>query len=69
MSGNAYLIISTVIFALVAALHLVRIVNHWSLQIGAVTVPFWGSWLGLVIGVALSVWAFRLTTDWTRSHQ
>ncbi len=50
MSEKAYLLISAAIFALVAVLHVVRLVNHWSFQIGVVAVPLWGSWLGLVIG-------------------
>jgi phosphoglycerol transferase MdoB-like AlkP superfamily enzyme len=69
MSERTYLITSAVIFVLVAMFHLVRLVNHWSVQIGATAVPFWGSWLGLIIMVALSVWAFRLINDWrTTSH-
>ncbi|NJM74348.1 MAG: DUF4175 domain-containing protein [Scytonema sp. RU_4_4] len=69
MSEKAYLLVSAVIFALAAMLHIFRLLNHWSLQIGTVAVPFWGSWLGLIIGVALSIWAFRLMAQWSGSHQ
>lgn len=68
MSDRTYLITSAVIFVLVAMFHLVRIVNHWSVQIGVTAVPLWGSWLGLLISVALSVWAFRLISDWRVSR-
>jgi hypothetical protein len=60
MSGKTYLLISATIFTLVALLHLLRLFTHWSVQIGAVSVPLWGSWIGLIIGAALSIWAFRL---------
>lgn len=62
MREKAYLLITAIIFGLVALLHLVRLVNHWSVQLGTFAVPFWGSWLGLIIGVALSLWAVRLMT-------
>lgn len=68
MSERNYLLISAIIFALLALLHLVRVITHWSVQIGTVTFPLWGSWLVLVIGITLSVWAFRLMFEWSRSH-
>lgn len=70
MSEKNYLLISATIFALVALLHFVRLMTHWSVQVGAVTFPLWGSWLGLFIGAALSIWAFRLMSQsqWRRSH-
>ncbi|MDJ0743527.1 MAG: hypothetical protein QNJ32_09205 [Xenococcaceae cyanobacterium MO_167.B27] len=69
MSEKNYVLISATIFALVALLHCVRLFTHWSFQIGAVTVPLWGSWLGLLIGATLSIWAFRLLSQWKISHQ
>jgi hypothetical protein len=69
MSEKNYIIISATIFAMVALLHLVRLVTHWSFQFGAVSVPLWGSWLALIIGTALSIWAFRLLSQWKVSHQ
>ncbi len=69
MSEKNYLLISAAIFTLVALLHFVRLFTHWSFQIGAVTVPLWGSWLGLLIGATLSIWAFRLLSQWKITHQ
>lgn len=69
MSEKNYLLISATIFALVALLHFVRILANWSVQVGTVTFPLWGSWLGLLIGAALSIWAFRLMSQWRTSHQ
>jgi hypothetical protein len=69
MSEKNYLLISATFFALVAFLHFLRLFTHWSVQIGTVTVPLWGSWLGLLLGAALSIWAFRLMFMWKSSHQ
>jgi uncharacterized membrane protein len=68
MSKKVYLLVSAAIFALVALLHLVRLATHGSVLIGAVTFPFWGSWLVLLISVALSIWAFSLMGGWRKSH-
>ena len=69
MSTHNYLLISATIFALVALLHLVRLFTHWSFQIGAVTIPLWGSWLGLLMGATLSIWALSLVFQWKITPQ
>jgi hypothetical protein len=69
MSEKNYLLVSAIIFAVIALLHLIRLLAHWSLQIGTVTIPLWGSWLGFVIGTVLSIWAFRLISQWKIRHQ
>lgn len=68
MSERNYLLISAVVFALVALLHLIRLFTHWSIQIGTMMFPLWGSWVALVIGIVLSIWAFRLMSKWGQSH-
>lgn len=68
MSERNYLLISAIVFVLFALLHLVRVMTHWSVQIGTVTFPLWGSWLALIIGIMLSAWALRLMFEWNRSH-
>ena len=45
MSRRAYLLTTAVIFALIALLHLVRIVFGWSAVIGGWSVPMWLSWV------------------------
>ena len=69
MNEKAYLIISATVFAIVALLHFLRLFTHLSVQIGTVAFPLWGSWLGLLIAAALSIWAFRLMSQWKSSHQ
>ncbi|MBF2003015.1 MAG: hypothetical protein IGS38_20110 [Synechococcales cyanobacterium M58_A2018_015] len=68
MNERNYLLVSAIVFGLFAFLHLVRVLAHWSIQIGSVTFPLWGSWIALVIGVVLTVWAFRSMSEWKRSH-
>lgn len=60
MNVRPYLLVSGVLFCLVAILHLLRVVNGWELQFGPWSVPMWFSWGGTIIPGALSVWAFRL---------
>ncbi|MGF1539435.1 MAG: hypothetical protein ACFCU5_03125 [Pleurocapsa sp.] len=69
MSEKNYILISATIFALITLVHLVRLFTHWSFQLGAMTFPFWGSWLVVLIGVVLSIWAFRLLSRWKLTHQ
>jgi hypothetical protein len=70
MINKAYLVTSAFIFALAATIHFIRIVNQWPIQIGTVIFPFWGSWLGVIIGFALSIWAVNLAANqWRPSRQ
>jgi uncharacterized membrane protein YecN with MAPEG domain len=56
--SNAYAIVSALIFALVAVMHVVRIINRWSVVIGPYTVSMNVSWVALVVGALLSIWGF-----------
>ena len=47
MTEKAFSAIAAVIFALVALLHLLRLVMGWSIVIDSWTVPMWVSWVGL----------------------
>jgi hypothetical protein len=58
MSRRAYLLVSAVIFSLVALLHLARIVFGWSAVIGNCSVPMWLSWVGLIVAGALVYFGF-----------
>ena len=60
MSNQRYLLVSGVLFALVAIAHLLRIVFGLPVQVDATTVPMAVSWTGFVVPGALAVWAFRL---------
>ncbi len=60
MSNQQYLLISGVLFTLVAIAHLLRIVFGLSVQVGAAAVPMAVSWAGFVVPGVLAYWAFRL---------
>jgi hypothetical protein len=57
---RSYLLISGVLFAAMALLHLLRLVYGWPAQIGTWVVPLWISGLGLVVAGGLCIWAFAL---------
>ena len=54
--SKAYAGITTLIFALVAVIHVIRLVQGWHVQVGSNDVPMSVSWIGLVISGALAIW-------------
>ena len=60
MTEKAFATIAAVIFALVALLHLLRLVMGWSIVVDSWTVPMWVSWVGLVVAGGLSYYGARL---------
>jgi hypothetical protein len=55
---NYYAAVSALIFAVVAIVHLIRILRGWAVQIGPYSVPMSLSWIGLVIAALLAIWGF-----------
>ena len=51
--SSYYAAISALIFAVVALVHLLRILKQWTVQIGSLSVCMSGPWLGLVIAALL----------------
>jgi phosphoglycerol transferase MdoB-like AlkP superfamily enzyme len=66
MSRRAYLLITAVIFSLVALLHLVRIIFGWNAMLGSWSVPMWLSWVALIVTGALAYFGFSLATQSSR---
>ncbi len=62
MNTRAYLVISGIIFGVVAVLHLLRVVNSWAFQLGPWWFPMWVSWLGMMVPALLCQRAFWLAT-------
>ena len=60
MKTKAYLIVSTIIFALVAVAHLVRFVLGWSAQIGTWDIPLWLSMLAILVSASFAMWGLSL---------
>jgi uncharacterized membrane protein len=59
MSLRAFLVVTGIVFAAVAAMHACRIVVGWPAVLGSTAVPMTVSWVGLVVAGLLSFEAFR----------
>jgi hypothetical protein len=66
MSRRAYLLVTAVIFSLIALLHLVRIIFGWSVMLAGWSVPMWLSWVALIMTCALAYFGFSLATQSSR---
>lgn len=62
MTCRTYLWFSGSIFGLVAVLHVLRLLNGWSFQVGPLTLPVALSWAGAAVAAGLCLWAFRLSS-------
>ncbi len=60
MKTKAYLIVSTMIFALVGLVHLLRFVMGWSAQVGTWSVPLWMSLLAVLVSLSIALWGVTL---------
>ena len=66
MSRRAYLLVTAVIFSLIALLHLVRIIFGWSVMLASWSVPMWLSWGALIVTGALAYFGFSFATQPSR---
>jgi hypothetical protein len=66
MSRRAYLLITAVIFSLIALLHLVRIIFGWSAVLGCWSALMWLSWVALIVTSALAYFGFSLAMQSSR---
>lgn len=60
MSAKVYFLVTAIVFALVAALHVARLLFGWEAVIGGWPIPLWASWVALVVTGALAFFGFRL---------
>ena len=56
--SNSYAVVSALIFALVAVVHVLRLVNRWTVQIGPYKVSMNVSWAALVVSALIAIWGF-----------
>jgi hypothetical protein len=56
--SNAYAAVSALIFAIVAIMHVFRVINRWSVAIGPYNVSMNVSWLAFVVSALLAIWGF-----------
>jgi len=49
MSKKVYFYMVSIVFFIVAVVHLARIVYDWSLVLGGVAIPMWVSWIIVIL--------------------
>ena len=60
MNNRAYFFISGLVFAIVAIVHLFRIINQFEVVIGTWSAPMVVSWIGFIAAGILSYCGFTL---------
>lgn len=58
MDQSCALFTAGIVFAIVAIIHILRLVYKFEVKIAGKIIPLWANWIGLVIAGALSVWMF-----------
>jgi len=66
MKQKIYNIITGIIFLVVAVLHLARIIYSWQFSIGGLVIPFWVSWIGLIVAGVLACLGLRLSKQFNK---
>ena len=59
MTKKPFTLLAVLVFALVAVVHLLRLVFGWEVTINGAVVPLWASVLGIVIAAGLAVMLWR----------
>lgn len=54
--AKSYIVISAIIFALVAIGHIMRIAQGWQVQVGDMGIAMSVSWIALIASVILAAW-------------
>lgn len=60
MMIQRYALVSGVIFSIVAALHLLRVIFGWELRVGSLDIGLWPSIVAVVILVPLAIRAWAI---------
>ena len=58
MNRNTYLTVTATLFLTIAIAHLLRIILGWHVEIARLSIPFWASWLAVVVSGALAYFGF-----------
>jgi hypothetical protein len=59
MGNRPFTLLAAAIFALMAVVHLYRIVTHFQIIVGSHEIPMSASWIAIAITGALAVMLFR----------
>lgn len=58
MNRKTYATITATLFLVVGIVHLLRIILGWQVEIGSLSIPFWVSWLAVLVAGALAYFGF-----------
>ena len=58
LNRKTYMTVTATLFLIVAIMHLLRIIFGWPVEIGGLNIPFWVSWLGVLVAGALAYLGF-----------
>jgi hypothetical protein len=58
LNQKTYMTVTATLFLVVAIMHLLRIIFGWQVEIGGLSIPFWVSWLGVLLAGALAYLGF-----------
>ena len=56
---SKYVVVSGVLFGVIAVVQAVRALNQWPVQVAGFDVPVWVSWVAMVVAGSFCAWAFR----------
>jgi hypothetical protein len=54
--------VASVIFAIFAIGHLLRLINQAQVTVGTLTIPMEVSWIALIVAAILCIWLWRLAS-------
>jgi hypothetical protein len=54
--------VASVIFAVFAIGHLLRLINQAQVTVGTLTIPIGVSWIALIVAALLCIWLWRLAS-------
>lgn len=63
---RAYILVSGVLFGVIALLHIARLLLDWQAQIAGWEVPLWLSWIAVFAAGALCAWALSALRETRR---
>jgi uncharacterized membrane protein YecN with MAPEG domain len=54
--------VASILFAIFAIGHILRLINHAQVTLGTHTIPMGASWVALIVAALLSIWMWRLSS-------
>jgi hypothetical protein len=63
-----YALASGVVFTIIAAGQLTRVLLRWPVQVSTLAVPLWASGIACLVAASFAVWAFRTSMGATRAE-